>query len=273
MTKPIIKWLGGKTQLLPQLQKKMPEHYGTYFEPFAGGAALFFATSTEDAVLNDSNAGLVNMYVSVRDKKDELTYQLDQYESEFNGLPSVDAKQDFYYQTRSDYNYHVSECNLTVDDAARFIFLNKTCYNGLYRENKAGQFNAAFNHTETIKLYDAENLDACSSSLQNVALMNGDFEDACQNVTAGDFVYLDPPYDSTFTGYQKGGFSMQDQIRVFNLFKRLSDEGVYCMVSNSDTSFITDLYSGFNIEAVDAKRIINRDGSNRTGKTGVMDKF
>jgi len=271
-TMPFLRWPGGKARLLPALHKRMPEHIGTYVEPFVGGGALFYDTCPTQAVLNDANFKLVNLYINVRDHKDELVANLASYELEYNSLNGIEAKQDFYYQTRSDFNADL-KTNYTARDAAQLVFINKTCFNGLYRENAAGEFNAAFGKRMTVKLYDEENLDSCSKALQDVVLMDGDFEVACQNLTAGDFVYFDPPYHSTFNGYQRGGFSEYDQVRLHDLFQRLTDAGVQCMVSNSNTSFIRSLYAGYNMEVVQAKRMINRNGNDRKGEELIITNY
>ena len=267
---PFIKWVGGKTQLLPELRKRMPEHIGTYVEPFLGGAALFFNTQPAKAILNDSNPKLINLYVSARDHVEELADRLSEFETRYNALNTLDEKQDYYYQTRTDFNAGT----LTVSDAARFIFLNKTNFNGLYRENaKAGQYNAAFGWKESITLYDEANLSNCSAALKNVDIMNGDFEDACNGLSAGDFVYFDPPYYSTFDGYQKNGFSEDDHVRLHDLFERLTKSGISSMLSNSNTDFIKNLYAGYNIEIVPVKRMINRNGNGRQGEEVIITNY
>lgn len=271
-TKPFLRWPGGKAQLLPQLHKRMPEHIGTYVEPFVGGGALFYGTCPTQAVLNDANSKLVNLYINVRDHKDELVANLASYELEYNSLNGIEAKQDFYYQTRSEFNADF-KINYTARDAAQLVFINKTCFNGLYRENAAGEFNAAFGKRMTVKLFEEENLHSCSDALQGVQVMTGDFENACQNLKPGDFVYFDPPYHSTFNGYQKGGFSEDDQVRLHDLFQRLSRIGVYCMLSSSNTGFIRSLYEGYNMEVVSAKRMINCNGNGRKGEELIITNY
>lgn len=270
---PFIKWLGGKTQLLPELRKRMPERIGTYVEPFVGGGALFFDMQPADAILNDVNPCLVNLYVSVRSHKEDLVESLTCYETRYNTITTLDAKQDFYYHNRTEFNARDYETDLTVDDAAQFIFLNKSNFNGLYRENAAGKYNAAFGWKERIRLFDEAILSSCSAALQNTSITNGDFEDACNSLSAGDFVYFDPPYYSTFAGYQAGGFSVEDHLRLHNLFQRLTESGVSCMLSNSNTDFIKNLYAGYNIEVVQAKRTINRNGSGRQGEELIITNY
>ena len=270
---PFIKWVGSKTQLLHKLAKRLPEHIGTYVEPFVGGGALFFNTQPAKAILNDSNTKLTNLYVSVRDHVEELVDRLSEYETRYNTLSTLDEKQGFYYRNRTEFNSCDYETNLTVEDAAQFIFLNKTNFNGLYRENAAGRYNAAFGWQENIRLFDEDNLSYCSAALKNVDIMNGDFEDACKGLSAGDFVYFDPPYYSTFAGYQAGGFSVEDHIRLHNLFQRLTASGVYCMLSNSNTDFIKNLYAGYNIEIVPVRRNINRNGNARHGEEVIITNY
>ena len=270
---PFIKWVGGKTQLLPELRKRMPERIGTYVEPFVGGGALFFDIQPTDAILNDVNPCLVNLYVSVRSHKEDLVESLTCYETRYNTITTLDAKQDFYYHNRTEFNARDYETDLTVDDAAQFIFLNKTNFNGLYRENAAGKYNAAFGWKDSIRLYDEANLCSCSAALQNASITHGDFEDACNGLLAGDFVYFDPPYYSTFAGYQAGGFSVENHLRLHKLFQRLTESGVSCMLSNSNADFIKNLYAGYNIEVVQAKRTINRNGSSRQGEELIITNY
>ena len=270
---PFIKWVGGKANLLFSLRQRLPERIGTYVEPFVGGGALFFDVQPADAKLNDVNPRLINLYVSVRSHKEELIDSLNSYESEYNTLASINAKKDFYYQNRTEFNARGFETDLTVNDAAQFIFLNKANFNGLYRENSDGNFNAAFGWKESITLFDEANIANCSAALKNVDIMNGDFEDACAGLSADDFVYFDPPYYSTFAGYQAGGFSVEDHIRLHDLFQRLSDCGVHCMLSNSNTDFIKNLYAGYNIEIVPVKRMINRNGNGRQGEEVIITNY
>ena len=270
---PFIKWVGGKANLLFSLRQRLPERIGTYVEPFVGGGALFFDVQPADAKLNDVNPRLINLYVSVRSHKEELIDSLNSYESEYNTLSSIDAKKDFYYQNRTEFNARGFETDLTIDDAARFIFLNKTNFNGLYRENADGNYNATFGWKESIRLFDEANLCSCSTALQNTSITNGDFEDACKGLSADDFVYFDPPYYSTFAGYQAGGFSVEDHIRLHNLFQRLTESGVHCMLSNSNTDFIKNLYAGYNIDVVPVKRNINRNGNARHGEEVIITNY
>ena len=271
IARPVIKWLGGKTQLLPELRRRLPKDIGTYVEPFVGGGVLFYNAQPSCAIINDSNAKLVNTYISTRDHKEQLMNHLSAYEQEYNGLTSHDAQKDFYYKTRADFN--ASDSNLAVEDAARFIFINKTCFNGLYRENAAGEFNASFGWRKTISLYDENNLNSCSIALQNVVIMNCDFENACANLTSGDFVYFDSPYYSTFDAYQKNCFSEDDHVRLYKLFIRLTEAGVRCMLSNSNTNFIKTLYGDYNIDVVSVRRMINCDVNGCQGEEIIVTNY
>lgn len=271
--KPIVKWLGGKTQLLPELRRRLPRRIHTYIEPFVGGGSLFFNLCPANGVINDVNTKLINVYLSVRDHKEELVRNLSYYEGMYNNLPTMEAKQDFYYQIRNEYNDASFVTDLTVQDGARFVFLNKTCFNGLYRESKEGKFNAAFGWKDKANLFDEANISGCSAALQNVSIINSDFEDACKCLTANDFVYFDPPYDATFNGYQGGGFSEDDHLRLHSLFQHLSENGVYCMLSNSNTDFVRSLYGGYYVEVVSAKRMVNRDVNGRTGEELIITNY
>lgn len=271
--KPFVKWLGGKTQLLPELKKRMPRCIHTYVEPFVGGGSLFFNLCPTNGVINDVNPKLINAYRSLRDHKEELVRSLSSYERVYNSLPTLESKQGFYYQIRNEFNDASSDTGLTVEDAAQFTFLNKTNYNGLYRENTAGKYNAAFGWKDRVRLCDEANIFSCSAALQNVEIMNVDFEDVCCGLSEGSFVYLDPPYDATFTSYQSEGFGKKDHLRLHNLFQRLTERGIYCMLSNSNTDFVRSLYGGFNFDVVSAKRMVNRDGNGRTGEELIITNY
>lgn len=269
----IIKWAGGKTQLLSELKTGLPTNIGTYAEPFIGSGALFFALAPENAIINDFNTELANLYKQIKDNPGELKAHLQAYEGMYNSLESFDAKKELYYSKRAEFNQNIVDASLGIEDAALFIFLNKTCFNGLYRVNKAGTFNVPMGKYKNIKLYNEEDFARASKILASTKIMCGDFEEACKDLKKNDFVYFDPPYYDTFTAYQAGGFSEQDQVRLATLFKALTDNGVYCMLSNSDTEFIKELYKDFDIEVVKAKRMINRNGNDRTGTEIIVRNF
>lgn len=255
MTAPFIKWVGGKRQLLPELRARVPSKFGRYFEPFVGGGALFFDLAPELASLTDMNERLVRTYRGVRDDVNGVIALLSEYPHEerfYYDLRAVDI------DTRSD-----------VEVAARFIYLNKTCFNGLYRENKAGRFNVPFGRYTNPTICDEEALRACSEALKGAHIAVLDFEAAVADAEAGDFVYFDPPYvpltaTSNFTSYTSGGFTQADQLRLRNLALDLKRRGVNVLLSNSSTGAVRELYAdGFVVEEVSARRAVNSKASGR----------
>jgi DNA adenine methylase len=259
-SRPLLKWAGGKGQLLDQLRPRMPARFGRYFEPFAGGAALFFALRPRRAVLADVNAELIDCYVATRDDVDAVIEALGQHRY---------ATED-YYRVRA-----VDRTTLPLAErAARTIYLNKTGYNGLYRVNRAGKFNVPMGRYSNPLFCDPHNLRACSTALQGVDLRVEDFEEVAARAKRGDFVYFDPPYvpvsdSADFTSYVPGGFGADQQRRLAGVFAKLAQRGVYALLSNSDTPAVRELYRGFRIDAVLAARFINSRGSRR-GKVGEV---
>lgn len=269
---PVIKWAGGKRQLLDSLKLSMPKDYRTYVEPFIGSGALFFDLNPRKAIINDFNLELVNMYIQIRDNLNALLDILLMYQEQYNNREET-SKETFYYDKREEFNKNILSDNLSVEDAALMIFLNKTCYNGLFRVNTSGLFNTPYGKRKKLNLFEYDNLVKCSEALKRTKILQGDFEDACKNLHKKDFVYFDSPYYNTFDTYQAGGFSKSDHIRLSVLFKKLSDREIYCMLSNSDTQFIRELYKDFNIDVVPVKRMINCDGKNRTGTELIIRNF
>ena len=256
--RPFLKWVGGKTQLLEQLGPLLPAAFRRYYEPFVGGAALFFdlraARPEMPAFLRDVNTELVDCYVAVRDHVDSLIEELrgHRYESEH------------YYEVRAQ---RPADLPL-ARRAARTIFLNKTGYNGLYRVNRSGQFNVPFGRFTNPLFCDVENLRACSRALQGVSIEQGDFTSVLRHAKKGDFVYFDPPYvplspTSDFTAYIPGGFREPEQRQLAKVFGKLAQRGVQVMLSNSDTKLVRDLYAGFRIDVVYASRSVNSNGARR----------
>ncbi|HEX3772319.1 MAG TPA: DNA adenine methylase [Polyangiaceae bacterium] len=258
--RPFLKWAGGKGQLLAQLRPLLPAAYRRYFEPFAGGAALFFALAPKRAVLADVNAELVDCYKAARDDVDGVIAALGEHRYEA----------EHYYRVRA-----VDPASLApADRAARTIYLNRTGYNGLYRVNRAGKFNVPMGRYTNPLLCDADNLRACSKALAGVVVRRADFEQAVEGARAGDFVYFDPPYvpvsdTADFTSYVPGGFGADQQRRLADLFAALARRGVHAVLSNSDTPSVRDLYRGFRIHRVLASRHINSRGTRR-GKVGEV---
>jgi DNA adenine methylase len=261
--RPFLKWAGGKQRLLAQYETLFPASALRYLEPFVGGGAVFFhlwntGWLPERAFLFDHNPELVNAYRVVRDELDPLLDLL--------ALHQARHSRDYYYQVRG---LDRGEAALSdLERAARTIYLNKTCYNGLYRVNRKGQFNVPIGRYENPRILDADNLRAASAALQGVQLEVRGFRSLVEIGRAGDFFYFDPPYDpvsktANFTSYTAGSFRDGDQRALARVFTQLSEAGCLCMLSNSDTDFVRELYQGFRIERVRANRAISRDASGR----------
>ena len=260
--KPLVKWAGGKRQLLPHIHAALPA--GTprrYYEPFIGGGAVLFSLTPASARVNDLNSELINLYEVVREGVDELISLVSTYPNEA----------DFFYQLRAvDRDAERFAALSATKRAARTLYLNKTCYNGLYRVNSAGQFNAPFGRYKNPTICDADTLRGVHQYFRDndVTFTQGDFAAAVEGAGEGDFVYFDPPYDpvnvtSSFTGYQKGGFDRAEQERLKAVCDDLNARGVKFLLSNSATEFIRDLYADYSIDTVAATRAINSVGSRR----------
>lgn len=261
--KPFLKWAGGKRSLAPQIVELFPKTIKTYYEPFVGGGAVFWSLDPESydrAALNDFNSELMNVYKVVRDFPDEL---LDQ-------VKHLNVTKDVYLRLRK----RLPESFSPVRRAARTLFLNKTCFNGLYRVNKQGIFNVMWGDYKNPVIADSENIQACSSVLSMVKLTSLDFEAAVKDAKVGDVVYFDPPYvevsrTSNFTSYTSSGFGMEAQARLAQVFRDLADKGVRVVASNSDTPPVRDLYQGWELHEVQARRNINSK-ADRRGPVGEL---
>lgn len=257
---PVLKWVGGKRQLLPYITKYIPK-YTTYYEPFIGGGALLFELQPNKAVINDINEELINVYINIRDNYNELIEELKKYKND----------EESYYQIRELDRDKEKYSNLSsIQKAARIIFLNKTCYNGLFRVNQSGEFNSPFGGYKNPNITNEITLKAVSNYLNNseIKFSCDDFETVLNNIKKDSFVYLDPPYDpisnsSNFTGYSKGGFDRNEQMRLKKKCDFLHSQGVKFLLSNSSTDFIRDLYKDYIIETIPAKRIINSNSDKR----------
>lgn len=255
---PIIKWAGGKRQLLSELKSRLPLQYNRYFEPFIGGGALFFNLAPENAYISDINAELINLYKVVRDNVSELVLDLSSHEN----------TQEYFTTIRALDREHDYALTSAVKRASRFMYLNKTCFNGLYRVNGKGFFNVPFGRYSNPKVLDENVLYAASEVLQNAEIVNASFNNILTKVQSSDFVYFDPPYiplsqTSSFTSYTKEDFGMDKQIELRSLCDKLTEKGVKFMLSNSDTDASNKLYHGYNIEKVYASRFINANSSGR----------
>lgn len=261
--KPFVKWAGGKRQILDKLKSHVPEEYNTYFEPFVGGGALLFDLAPKNAVINDSNEELINVFnVLCNDKKySKMCKYLNKYERKHD--------EDFYYEIRNiDRNKKKYTKFNDSKRAARTIYLNKACFNGLYRVNSKGEFNVPFGKKTKVNTYDGENLLNVHSylTLNNINILCTDFENAVSLAKEGDFVYFDPPYDSdtsTFNSYTEDGFNKEEQRRLAKVFKQLDKKGVKIMLSNHNTILIKELYKDYNFHIIEAKRSINSNGKKR----------
>lgn len=270
---PIIKWVGGKRQLLEQIKDRMPTHYNKYFEPFFGGGALFFHLAPETAIINDFNPQLINMYNQLKSNLPSFINLINCYQSQYNNLSTTQEKANYYYNIRSLYNENIKKNNMSIESAAQFLFLNKSGFNGLYRVNKKGEYNVPCAKRDKLNLYETENIKKASNLLSKATLLCGDFETACAGAKKGDFVFFDSPYFDTFDTYQPGGFSEEDHIRLAALFRRLTDNGVKCMLTNSNTDFVKNLYGNYKIDVVDVKRMVNRDSNNRVGQEIIVRNY
>ena len=263
--RPFLKWAGGKQQLLAQFERYFPTNFKRYFEPFVGGGAVFFhlwntGRLPDDVFLFDNSEELINAYKAVRDNLEELISLLAVHKQRHN--------RDYYYAIRDLDRQSVELSN--VERAARAIYLNRTCYNGLYRVNAKGQFNVPMGSYKDPTILHEDVLRAASAALQGVTIEARDFRSVVDLCRPGDFVYLDPPYypltkTASFRSYTAASFSDEDQRDLADVFRQLTEKGCLCMLSNSYTPFILGLYGDFRIETVNAIRAINCDGAARCG--------
>lgn len=265
---PVVKWVGGKRQLLDEITPRLPKRITSYCEPFFGGGAVLFSLQPKNAIVNDLNADLMLVYEVIRDNVELLIAALEQHENTpeyFYNIRDLDRDKDAYREMSS------------VERASRIIYLNKTCYNGLFRVNASGEFNSPFGHYKNPNVVNAPVLRAVSKYLtaNSIQLLHMDFEEVLRQVPRGGFVYLDPPYDpvsdtASFTGYNRGGFGREEQERLKRCCDELTERRVRFLLSNSATSFIRELYVGYTVEIVHAKRAINSDASKRGAVEEVL---
>lgn len=271
---PLVKWAGGKRQLLDRIEERLPESFDRYYEPFFGGGALFFHLRPPKATVNDLNRSLINLYQRVRDDKDNYIRMLSRIDS---AMPDDrDESKQYYYALRERYNELLSSASYTVETAALMTFINKHCFNGLYRVNAKGQFNVPYNNSMSAS-FDEENTRAVSEALGVAEIMCGDFSDAVYDASAGDFVFFDSPYaplnETTFEAYTKEGFLEEDHRRLASLFRELDSRGCYLMLTNHDTELIRELYEGYRIDVVSVNRAINSDASRRRGIEVIVTNY
>lgn len=267
---PFVKWAGGKRQLLSQIRERMPEKYNNYFEPFVGGGAVFFELLPEKALINDINRALINAYRRICNSPKDFLGSINKLDADMG----EDGKK-YYYALREHYNDKLMREEFDTELAALFVFLNKHCFNGLYRVNGKGLFNVPYNNSRAASV-EEELIYAVSERLQGVTITDGDFEAACQTAQKGDFIFIDSPYaplnPTSFESYTKEGFDVESHKRLAKLFDELTDRGCFCMLTNHNTDFINGLYGGkgYKIDVVDVKRMINADASNRVGKEVII---
>lgn len=265
LLKPFVKWAGGKRQLKNDIINSSPKNFNNYFEPFIGGGAIFFELLESNSVINDYNNELINTYEVIRDDIDSLIKLLKEHKKNnskeyYLKIRELDRRDDFSKQNK-------------VIKAARFIYMNKTGFNGLYRVNSKNQFNVPYGRYKNPNIVNEQSLREISKFLtnENIKILNGDFEDAVINAKKNDFIYFDPPYapltdeGNNFVSYTDKGFNYEEQVRLRDLFTELDKKGCYVMLSNSSTPLIHDLYKDYkeNIQIVGAKRSINSKGSGR----------
>ncbi len=265
---PVVKWVGGKRQLLDEITPLLPKRITTYCEPFLGGGAVLFSVQPSKAIVNDLNKDLIVVYEVIRDDVETLIESLKKHEN----------TSDYFYSIRDmDRNKDSYKLLSKVDRASRLLYLNKTCFNGLFRVNSSGEFNSPFGHYKNPNIVNEPVLRAVSKyfNSNNITFYSGDFYKTIENIGRGTFVYLDPPYDpvsdtANFTGYNKGGFDKKEQLRLKEYCDELTRQGIKFLLSNSATEFIKSLYSEYDIHIVQAKRSINSNGSKRGAVDEVL---
>ncbi|WP_418565936.1 DNA adenine methylase [Peptacetobacter sp.] len=267
---PFLKWAGGKRQLLNQIKERMPKEYNDYYEPFIGGGAVLFELQPEKATINDINISLINVYRQVKDNTEEFIELVKKLDSEM----WEDGKE-YYLDIREKYNDKLLKKEYDLELAALFTFMNKHCFNGLYRVNKKGLFNVPYNKSRRTSI-EEDTVRETAKYLKTVNILEGDFEEACKGAKKGDFIFFDSPYaplnPTSFEAYTKEGFDVESHKRLAQLYDELTERGCYCMLTNHNTEFINELYSnkGYRIDVVSVKRMINSDASNRKGEEVII---
>lgn len=280
MAKPFVKWVGGKSQLLTEISKKYPHNIEKYCEPFVGGGAVLFNVlqyyHPQEVLINDINKELINTYLQVKNNCENLINKLYELQEIYLDLSQDDRKK-IYYEKRNLYNNLKGNGNEeeNLEEAVLFIFLNKTCFNGLYRVNSKGFFNVPFNNAKNPLICDEDNLRECSDLLQNVQMKVGDYKECEGFIDERTFVYIDPPYrpltkTSAFTSYSENQFLDNEQTELANFIEHISNKKAFVIASNSDPknadsndNFFDELYSNFKIERVSASRMINSKSEKR----------
>lgn len=267
---PFVKWAGGKRQLLPQIKKRLPEKYNKYYEPFVGGGAVVFELKPANTLINDINKALINTYRQICNAPKDFLEEVDKLDREM----WEDGKE-YYYFLREQYNNKMLNLEYDIKLAALFVFINKHCFNGLYRVNSKGLFNVPYNNSRRMSV-DKKVIMDVSQYLQNITIMEGDFEAACVDAEKGDFIFFDSPYIplnlTSFESYTKEGFDIESHKRLARLYDELTNRGCMCMLTNHNTDLVNELYGGkgYKIDVVSVKRMINSDASNRVGEEVII---
>ena len=267
---PFVKWAGGKRQLLKQIRERMPQKYNKYYEPFVGGGAVVFDLLPERAIINDINKALINTYRQICNESEAFIDAVNRLDREM----WEDGKE-YYYSLRERYNDKLMREEFDMELAALFVFINKHCFNGLYRVNGKGLFNVPYNKSRNQSIEEAS-IRATSEYLKNIIIMDGDFQNACEEAKEHDFVFIDSPYaplnPTSFESYTKEGFDIESHKRLADLYDELTARGCYCMLTNHNTDLINELYSnkGYRMDVVHVKRFINSDASKRVGEEIII---
>ncbi|OUQ08567.1 modification methylase [Massilimicrobiota sp. An142] len=267
---PVVKWAGGKRQLLDEITEMIPDNYTEYIEPFLGGGAVLFGSHPEKAVINDCNEELMNVYKVIRDNPDELIKALENH--------SKNNSSDYFYKVRAyDRDESIYNAMTDIEKAARTLYLNKTCYNGLYRVNKSGQFNTPYGKYKNPNITNEKAIREISKYLNdnNIEIRSGDYKNILDDANEGSFVYMDPPYmpisnSSAFAGYTSDRFNAERQAELKEACDELDKKGVRFLQSNSDCEYIRELYKDYNMRVVRAKRNINCESNGRSAVNELL---
>ena len=269
---PFVKWAGGKGQLLKQLRSHIPD-YDTYYEPFIGGGALLLAVKPQKAVVSDVNEQLINTYLQIQKDAEEVIKLV-------NGFDKTECSKDFYLAMRSKFNEKITKHELDAECAALFIWINKHCFNGLYRVNGKGLYNVPYNNKVSGSSIVESNIREIGEYLStyDVKILCQDFATTCEEAKRGDFVYFDSPYvpvseTASFTDYTKDGFGLVDHQRLAELFRSLTGKGVNCMLSNNDVPLVRELYEGYHISSIGVNRAINSKADKRKGQEVIITNY
>lgn len=269
---PILKWAGGKRQLLPQIMPLIPNDINRYYEPFVGAGAVLFELQPKRAIINDLNSELINVYQVIKDNPDELIGLLTQYDD-------AHCKEHYYLLRDIDRNQQAFAMLTPIEKAARTIYLNRTCYNGLYRVNKAGYFNTPMGHNSTIQIVNEEGIRAISDYLNtnDIRILNTDYKTAVRWIRNTDFVFLDPPYYPTnrdyFTRYDASPFGVDEQSQLKQFCDGLNNRGIRFIQTNSDCDEVRELYHNYHLQVVNVNRFINADVAGRTATELIITNY